>query len=381
MATVLVRIALDAIVAASAVALYLVCIRPQLRALRAQWPAFALSGALATAVPLTLALTNRTQIPAFLVPVCLVLLLLLWFWPAPLIRVTGGRLPLPEDVAPVFSGVGRALENMEVGDLEQARNEVASLDRWRTANTEHYIDLWQRFVDEEVARRSGTRQSSRETTREMQQEAARLATAGNQLGVVRTSLLVALAAMTAAAPALAGVRACIGVEILLPNGGNTRAAQGSSLAAVLLTDPERGAEILSDEAMDLDTAADSRHDPDTREDLVNAGFVGAHGRIWRATDGRQLTADVFEFRDASGALRYQATVNRYACQFANEAFDGPQGGVGLQVRYSRGDPIVEQTSFVVGTRRFVVSVSALAPPPNHGRVLRLGEQQMEHALH
>lgn len=123
----------------------------------------------------------------------------------------------------------------------------------------------------------------------------------------------------------------------------------------LVSQPEAGATLISDQVMDLEAAAESRHDPDTREQLVEAGFLTATSRDWLAADGRHIGADIFVFRDEVGALRFHRTVNRYACQFSNEAFEGPLHGIGLEVRWSRGDPILEQISWVNGDRRYIVS--------------------------
>ena len=152
------------------------------------------------------------------------------------------------------------------------------------------------------------------------------------------------------------------------------------LFRALLVEPEQGVRILADEQMDLDLAAESRHDPDTRNQLIAAGFVAAHARVWTAADGRQIHADVFLFQDPAGALEFQRQVNRYACRFANEAFAGPLSGVGLQVRWSsQGDPIEEQVSWVAGNRRYLVSVRALAPPHDHGRILRIAQLAIKQA--
>lgn len=380
-ATVLLNIAADAVLAASAVGIYLFCIRPQLLARRARWGAFLIAGAVAAIVPVALALTRLGLVPSWVVPVPIVFLLVIWSAPDPFARVTGGKRPLPDDVQRVMSTVTRSWDLFELGDLDAARDEVAPLAGSRPPLTARYVDLWQRFLDEEVARRTGSRESSRGTMRQITEEVASLTMPSRRVGVWLILLLLTVAAIVGSAPAIAYARACIAVEFLLPSQGNDGPAQASPLAVALLASPEPDATLLSDKAMDVEAAAESRHDPDTRAQLLGDGFSAGHLRQWRAADGRQISADVFEFRDSGGALKYHRSVNQYACQFSNEAFQGPGEGVGLQVRWSRGDPIVEQVSWVVGSRRFVVAVSALAPSAHHDRVLGLAQRQREQAVH
>ena len=59
-----------------------------------------------------------------------------------------------------------------------------------------------------------------------------------------------------------------------------------------------------------------------------------------------------------GGRHLPGFVNRHACGFANEAFEAPMGGIGLQVRYETGAPYTEQISWVAGNRRYKVQVSA-----------------------
>ena len=131
-------------------------------------------------------------------------------------------------------------------------------------------------------------------------------------------------------------QACIWSD--LPSGQASTLGMDTSgaIADSLLTVPEPGAQILTDLALDLELASESRHDPDAREELEEAGFVAGHLREWWAADGRLIHVDAFEFDDTGGALEYQRSVTRYACDFANEHFAAPGGGVGFQVRYESG---------------------------------------------
>jgi hypothetical protein len=167
------------------------------------------------------------------------------------------------------------------------------------------------------------------------------------------------------------LRACIGAEFMSGRLDGPASTAQMPIAEAIVTDPEPGAELAFDEPADLAAAADSRHDSETLGQLESAGFVRGHLRGWLTTDGRTVQADAFEFATNQGALDYQRKVTSHACTYANEAFEGPNGGIGLQVRYSTGDPIVEQVSWVDGTRRYLVGVTHLEPPSTHDRVLRI----------
>jgi hypothetical protein len=260
-----------------------------------------------------------------------------------------------------------------VGDIGAAAEHAERLGRHRTPATSRYIELWRRLVREEEARRSGVRQSSRRTREELLEEANRLWAPQQGPGPRTRWAVVALVCVLAIGSSLGADRACVGVEILLMS---EIAGRGGSppLADALLREPEPGASVTYEAAMDLEAAAESRHDPDTREQLIAAGFAGAYVREWQATDGRRIHADVFEFHDGAGAIAFQSTVNRYACRFSNEAFEGPVQGIGLQVRWSRGDPIEEQISWVMDNRRYLVSVRAIAPPDDHERIRTIAER-------
>ena len=196
--------------------------------------------------------------------------------------------------------------------------------------------------------------------------------ARRRIGPGLSWVAVGLAALVGAGPTIANARACIGVELLLPAAVVADPGNEPELGSrALVSQPEPGATWVFDTPMDLDAAAESRHDPDTRAQLIDAGFVVGQATTWFAVDGHHLESDVFYFRDAAGALAFHRAVNRHACQYSNEAFAGRPSGVGLQVRRSTGDPIVEQISWVTGDRRYVVSVGSSSPPPDHARVQNL----------
>lgn len=195
-------------------------------------------------------------------------------------------------------------------------------------------------------------------------------------GVSRAAAIATLAAFLGVAAPIIGsstvaLRVCIVADFVPEGIEGATSTTGTPLVEAIVAEPEPGAALAFDEPADLAAAAESRHDPDTRQQLEAAGFVRGHLRGWSAVDGRTVQADAFEFSTHQGALAYQRRVIGHACRYANETFEGPNGGIGLQVRYSTGDPIVEQVSWVDGNRRFVVAISHLEPPATHDRILAI----------
>jgi len=329
--------------------------------------------ALALVVPVRLLTASLVPVPFFVLVGSTMLLVAVRLFPGVLIRVTGGARPMAPDAEAILQRINLALGRYEAGDHPGATAQLEQLNALRTPDTKRYIDLWLRYVEEERARRKGIRESSSTTLRQIGEEAERLTPRIDPPEPRRAWAVVGLAALIGAGPALIAARACISVETFLPTSASEEILDESlPVTPALKSQPEPGATILYDAPWDLEAAAEARHDPNTRAQLVEAGFVGAHATIWRATDGFQLSSDVFVFRDAAGALSFHRDVNRYACQFSNEAFSA-RNGIGLQVRWSSGDRIVEQISWVSGPRRYVVSVGALSPPADHSRVRRLAD--------
>jgi hypothetical protein len=201
--------------------------------------------------------------------------------------------------------------------------------------------------------------------------------AGSRINVARTAgyavgvglFIVTMTAFTV--PAAASFYACLDTERILadaePPAENTAPIED----AFPYNPPEHGAQFMLDFPMALELAASSRSDPSAREQLIAADFVGAHVRSWIAEDSSWIEAEVMEFAAAEGAATYQGQVHRYACGYANEAFEAPLGGIGLQVRYEHGAPYVEQISWVAGNRRYKVQISAYHRPTDHARVIAI----------
>jgi hypothetical protein len=171
---------------------------------------------------------------------------------------------------------------------------------------------------------------------------------------------------------------CAGAEWLLLGGRLLPSADrdfrsDTPLHAGLINAPGT---LVEDRSMGIDGAAASRVYPNAREVLEFNGFLAAHRRVTEVSEKVTIQTDVFEFGDAEGAHGWQAAINRAACQSSNETFPAPGVGVGLQIR--RRDPdfprIVEQVSWVVGNRRFVISHSFWERPPDHETILMLARQ-------
>jgi len=174
-------------------------------------------------------------------------------------------------------------------------------------------------------------------------------------------------------PAVASIQACLDTEQILAHAEPAPANASPIDIAFSYNPPEPGAQYMLDFPMNLELAASNKSDPMARDQLIEAGFVGAHVRSWIARDSTWIEAEVMEFATPEGAATYQGQVHRYACGYSNEAFGAPMGGIGLQVRYEAGAPYVEQISWVAADRRYKVQISAWARPSDHSRILRIQE--------
>jgi hypothetical protein len=170
-----------------------------------------------------------------------------------------------------------------------------------------------------------------------------------------------------AVPATASLVACLDTEDLLavaePPPPNIAPLEDT----FSYNPPEAGAQFMLNFPTSAELATSSEEDRDTREELLAAGFVGGYVRSWIGADSNWIEAEIMEF------ATYQGFVNRHACGFANEAFEAPMGGIGLQVRYETGAPYTEQISWVAGNRRYKVQVSAYERPSDHTRILGILE--------
>ncbi len=324
-------------------------------------------------VPILLLVSIAVPIPLLAVVVPWTLVLISAIWPQLVVRLTGGARPLDSDVEAAISSAREVWSRYEQGDLDGAAGSVDRLETVRTTTTSRYIDLWQRFASQAPGSGEEAGRSREETLQQIRLETFVIAARGPTPQRSRWAAVM-LAAVIGASPTLIEARACIGVELLLPSTSTEFTTEVPSF----LHDPEPGARLVSDLVLTLEQEAATRFDPDSYQQLVDAGFVLASHRVWLTPQGEQIEASEAIFEHADGALRFHQQVNRYACQFSNEAFAGPDGSVGLQVRHSTGPhPIVEQVSWVFGARRYVVSVGTVEAPPDHERVIHLAEEAMD----
>jgi len=369
----IVELMVDAALAGGVVLFALACVWPQLQWHRARDFAFVLVIAAAYTIAALFTVRELVAVPPWVSLLPLAVLGIAWVAPALFTRVLGGSQPMAPDVATAVEATGRAWEQLELGDIDAASSVLDSITDRLTPRTQPLVAQWRTLLAEEMGRRRGERHSSAETRIQIGRMAQALATRGTAPPgrIIVAAALVA--AIIGAAPAAVGATTCTRAALLAGHAASTE-ERSTTLAATLVQDPEPGATVAYDGPLDLVAAAESRHDPDTEQQLRQAGFVAGYERVWRAQDGRVLSAGVFEFATIDGALEYQGQVNAHACRYANVSFDGPTPGVGLQVRYGHGDPIVEQFSWVTGTRRYVVAVGLPAVPATHQRILAIAQR-------
>jgi len=373
-------IAFDGVYAGGVAWVGLAYVLPELRIRAARGALLTLVAAAIAAPPVLAALSAvfdvRIAIALSGIPV-----LVAWLAPSWLVRVTGGPRPSRDDLTDVMSGVQQANYHFDVGDVETWRQELGKLDALRTPESERYIDLWQRYAAEETERRAGLRQSSQETLEAIRATAREMAGRAFALRPRLLATLVAVAVAVAVLPQaavatllpLASADACIQATALLsstPAIGD-QASNAQTLAGLLLTDPGTAANLADQGILDLDTLAASRHDPNSRQLLIDDQYISGYARTWETPDGRIIDVEVEQFASASGAAAFDRSMVLHACAYSNTAFEVPGGGVGLQIRYGTGDPIHEQISWVVGARRLLVSHTFLVVPATHSIILDL----------
>ncbi|MEX2011478.1 MAG: hypothetical protein WEF51_04480, partial [Chloroflexota bacterium] len=344
--------------------------------------AFAVVAVATLAVPLSALVATLLRVsPLIAVVLATIALVALQFTVPRLVSLSRGSRP-PEPPPPVMAAIVEASRRYEVGDIAGLVTGLKEAEGLRTPTASRYLDLWQRFAEEEVRRRAGEPVSSRETIEALQRE-------GNSLFEDRfrprrsaVALAALIAAVVAAVPpyAVASLRpdwfhpACRDASAILERAERTpvNTTPGSeALADLVVVAPGVTATLLTGATMDLDVAGRSRHDPEARDKLAAAGFVGAYVRVWRTADGREINAEIFDFESQEGATIFHRQMTDHACPFANGAFPGQLNGVGLQVRYGSGDPIVEQIAWVDGSRRILVSRSFTQTPADHASILDL----------
>lgn len=373
-------IAFDGVYAGAVAWVGLACVLPELRIRAARRALLALLAAAIAAPPVVAALSAVVDVRIAIVPSGLPVLVA-WFAPSWLVRVTGGPRPSRSDLIDVMNAIQQAYQHFEVGDIDTWRQELANLDALRTPVTERYIDLWQRYAAEEADRRAGSRLSSHETLETIRRTAGEMANKAFALRPRLLAALVAVAVVVATIPQVAvatllpraSADACIrAIALLNPTPAiGDQASDPQTLAGLLLTVPGTEATLVDHGILDLDTLAASRHDPNSRQLLIEDQYLTGYARTWETPDGRAIDVEVQQFATAAGAAAFDRSMVTHACGYSNTAFEAPGGGVGLQIRYGSGDPIHEQISWVVGARRLLVSHTFLVAPTTHSIVLDL----------
>ena len=155
--------------------------------------------------------------------------------------------------------------------------------------------------------------------------------------------------------------ACLAVDVLIAEdvpGTVTREPRDWMPARVL-----PGYAISWDGPMTFEQVVASRVNPDeVRVELTKDRYVDGYEQEWEGSLDVGFAA--YRFVTTEGAQAFHAFGNRFACQFANEAFRGPRGSIGLQVRYASGQ-IGEQVSWVSANTRVVVISFHDEAPTDH----------------
>lgn len=343
--------------------------------------AIALVPVVAAAAGLVVASIGLTALVVFLPVIALAILV------EPLARLA--RLPAVADDPDgrLLAEVARAQSLLDVGDVDAAIDLLDRLAARPTSATARLVALWRTYATEERRRRNGVRISSAATGHAIVEEQAAIETRRGRpsLPALALVLLVGVAVATVT-PAVLGESIttngdpCATAIAILDRAGppSSTTTPNTSLSHLVLVDPGVPATLVDDGGMGLERAGFSRHDPDARAKLVAAGFVGAYRRDWRTPEGRTLSAEIFEFASSAGAMQFHRQMTVYACRFSEQAFETVfPASVGLRVRYSTGDPIVEQIAWVDGPRRLVVTQSFAQPPPDHAAVVELARRALQ----
>jgi hypothetical protein len=380
------------LIAAGLVAYGLFCTIPALRVAGARPGAMLVAHALTAAGPVLIALGALIGIPIAWIAVVGLALLAIGSQPTLFVRILGGPRPMEPSLAALFAEIEAANRLLEIGDVDAWSAAIDRLDRRRVPQLDRYVDLLQRFAQEEQGRRAGSRQSSRTTLMEIDREAARLR-AGIRPPAPMLAAAVVMGFLIAAAPTLAveGSRALDAARACPDALGQVDAAgvSGSGvdvsawpISHLVLVDPRLSdASLRFDGRLDLDGAAVSRHNPRARAILVESGFRDGYLRAWETAAGRLVQAEILVFESVEGARTFHREFTAYACRFSSQAFAGIDGAVGLQVRYGAGDPIREQLTWVDGPMRVQVSMSFESEPADHARILALAMIQREQLEH
>lgn len=163
---------------------------------------------------------------------------------------------------------------------------------------------------------------------------------------------------------------CAVVAELIQGAGDDTSTDLPPIEASIMDTPGEGDFLVTWESeLPLETVASNAFDPRMEANLVELGYIEGYERDWAFGVGH-ISHVAYEFADAEAAAEFQARISEFACVYANDAFAAPDGGIGLQLRYSEEPRVREQISWVVGARRNLVTV-APGDPPSRDVVLEI----------
>lgn len=196
--------ALAALTAAAPLALYLFCVRPALRWLRARLTAHVAVAAAGLAPALVVIIGMDSRTAGFVAAAATVGVMIAWFYPSALVHLTGGPAIATGELDVMLGYLFPAGRSLDVGDLEAARVQVDEARRYATPATASYVDLWDELVREEHDRRIGRRISRVERLEAIQAEYSRLVRLTDRLPTALSLALTVLVAAVAASSVVAG---------------------------------------------------------------------------------------------------------------------------------------------------------------------------------
>lgn len=194
--------AIAAVLAAAPVALFLLCVRPALRWLRARSPAHVVVAACAV-IPAVVTISASDSLAALaLAWLATMAVAIAWIEPHLVVRITGGAAEARGELDRVLGYLLPAGQFLDVGDLASAEAHVEEARRISTPVTRAYVQLWDDLVTEEYRRRRGEHISRSERIKAISAEYGRLVQAGDSLKMPHILVVVAIVGAAAAAPAM-----------------------------------------------------------------------------------------------------------------------------------------------------------------------------------
>ena len=191
-----------AVMAASPVALFLFCVRPALRWLRARRLGhLVLAGCALLPAVVTIA-GMRSPAALLLGWLATMAVIAAWLSPHWVVRGTGGPAEARSSLDQVLGWLFPAGRFLDVGDLQSAKAQVEEARRVSTPATSGYVDLWDKLVREEHMRRRGEYVSRADRLNEISAEYTRLVQAADPVRTPAAIVVVAVIALAAAASAL-----------------------------------------------------------------------------------------------------------------------------------------------------------------------------------